>query len=731
MNTNQNFKRNAPRKEFRAPFYKAMKTSHSEPQKKAQAARPVAPIAPAPAADDLLSLDKWLETVDVPSSRMPASAPRENPRPMQPNRNIPAARDAQRQKFGGPRAKSGNYNYPADAKAKAGIAAEVARTEYRAETAKPAGKAQPRPAQRGGRSGDRRPQSRLSRPPQQFYVPAPGAAGNTTLKVIPIGGYEEVGRNMTIFEYGNDIVILDMGIQFPEEDMPGISYIIPNVEYLKGKEKNIKGVIFSHGHLDHIGAAPILLEKLGNPTIVGRPLTLAMVKHRQDDYKKDSAKKLKTIVIKGVSDRLKLGAFDISFFQIDHSIMDAVGVIIKTPSATVIHPGDWTLEKNKNGKPTLDYTHLSKLPRPTILMLESLGATDIRESATTEEMQQNLLKLISDAPGRVIIGTFSSQLERIGWIIDTCEKINKKVALMGYSMKNNVEIAKKLGYIKYGKNSVIKIEEVDHFPEKKIVILCTGSQGEDNAALSRIIDGNDKSVKLRKNDTVILSSSIIPGNERTIQRLKDNLYRQCDNVIHGKIMDIHVSGHGNKEDIIYMLKQIRPDYFIPSYANHYMLKEAAKLAKDIGFRTDRIIVPDNGSVIEFDNHGAKIHDRKVPSSYVFVDGLGITDMNNIVIRDRQQLAEDGMLVIISTIDGKTGDLILNPDIISRGFVYLKENKRLIEMIRTKVKKILKDENPLTAPDDQYLKEKIRGEVGKMLFQKTEKRPMILPVIIEV
>ena len=238
-------------------------------------------------------------------------------------------------------------------------------------------------------------------------------------------------------------------------------------------------------------------------------------------------------------------------------------------------------------------------------------------------------------------------------------------------------------------------------------------------------------MKLRKNDTVILSSSIIPGNERTIQRLKDNLYRQCDNVIHGKIMDIHVSGHGNKDDIVYMLKQIRPDYFIPSYANHYMLKEAAKLAKDIGFRTDRIIVPDNGSVIEFDQRGARLHERKVPSSYVFVDGLGVTDMNNIVIRDRQQLAEDGMLVVIATIDGKTGDLLLNPDIISRGFVYLKDNKRLIEMTRTKVKKILKDENPLTAPDDQYLKEKIRSEVGKMLFQKTEKRPMILPVIIEV
>lgn len=554
---------------------------------------------------------------------------------------------------------------------------------------------------------------------------------NPELRIIPIGGYEEVGRNMTIFEYGNDIIILDMGIQFPEEDMPGIDYIIPNIEYLKGKEKQIKGVIFSHGHLDHIGAAPILLEKLGNPVIIGRPLTLAMIKHRQEDYKKDSSKKLKTLTIKNIKEKMRLGVFEISFFQIDHSIMDAVGVIIKTPSGTVLHPGDWTLEKNKDGKPVVDYSFLSKLERPTVLMLESLGAIDIRNSASTEEMQTNLTKLISQAPGRIIIGTFSSQTERISWIISVCEKLGKKVALDGYSMKINVEIAKKLGYIKYQKNTVIKIEEVDKYPDNKVVILCTGSQGEGNAVLSRIIDGSHKSVKLKLEDTVVLSSSIIPGNERTIQRLKDNLYRQCNNVIHGNIMDIHVSGHGNRDDIAYMLNQIRPDYFIPSYANHYMLKEAAKLAVSIGFRQERIFVPDNGSVIEIGRQGARMLEKKVPAAYVFVDGLGITDMNNVVLRDRQQLAEDGMLVIIATIDSRTGDLVQNPDIISRGFVYLKENKKLIEMTRSKIRKLLKDENPKTAPDDQLIKDRLRNEIGKFLFQKTEKRPMILPVIIEV
>jgi len=706
MNNNQNFRRNAPRKSFKSPSFSAMKAKHAEDKKKPMsrpAIRPAAAGTPPPN----LSLDQWLNSMDLPvvTDRAPKVGSRPAGaanQPFQPlNANRPRPSGIQPVAL---RSKSGNFQSKSISQDRRRAAGNQARDDYRRET-------------RGPQQGQ---------PPVQTF----GSAGNK-LRIIPLGGYEEVGRNMTVFEYGNDIIILDMGIQFPEEDMPGISYIIPNIEYLRGKERNIKGVIFSHGHLDHIGAAPILLEKLGNPVILGRPLTLAMVKHRQDDYKKDTSKKLKTIVIKSVKDQLKLGAFDVSFFQIDHSIMDAVGVTIKTPVGTVVHPGDWTLEKDKNGKPQLDYTYLSKLPRPTVLMLESLGAIDIRKSASTEEMQKNLTKLVGEAPGRLIVSTFSSQTERISWIIAMAERLGKKVALDGYSMKINVEIAKKLGYIKYQKTTVIRVEDIDKYPAKKVVILCTGSQGEDNAVLARIIDGSHKSIKLRKEDTVVFSSSVIPGNERTIQRLKDNLYRQCDNVIHGDIMDIHVSGHGNREDIAYMLRQIKPDYFIPSYANHYMLKEAAMLARGIGFRADRIIVPDNGSVVEFSRDGAKMLEKKIPASYVFVDGLGITDMNNVVIRDRQQLAEDGMLVIIATVDAKTGELMVSPDIISRGFVYLKENKRLIEMTRVKVRKILKDDNPLTAPDDSFLRDKIRNEIGKFLFQKTEKRPMILPVIIEV
>lgn len=551
------------------------------------------------------------------------------------------------------------------------------------------------------------------------------------LRIIPLGGMEEVGRNMTIFEYGKDIVILDMGLQFPEEDMFGIDFIIPNIAYLKGKEKNIKAVILSHGHLDHIGAAPLLLEKLGYPPVIARPLTLALLKNRQEDYKQNSAKLLKTIQVKDLKDTFSLGAFRLKFFAVDHSIMDAVGVILETPAATVLHPGDWTLEKDQNGRPQLDFSHLANLRRPTILMLESLGATDIRPSASTQEMKKNLHHLLSHARGRVVIGTFASQIERIGWIIGEAEKLGKKVVLDGRSMKVNVEIAQKLGYIKPAKNTLIKPEAMSDWPDNKIVIMATGAQGESNASLSRILSGDHKSIKIQKNDTVIFSSSVIPGNERSIQTLKDKLYRQCDNVVHGEMMDIHVSGHANRQDIVYILKQVKPDYFIPVYAYHYMLHEAKKLAQDKGFKPDRVFILDNGQVAEFDRQGGRVTKEKAITDYVMVDGLGVGDVSDIVLRDRKAMAEDGMIVVISTIDSKTGDLIGSPDIISRGFVYMKENKELIQKTRAKIKEIIKNRPTIGPVDDDYIKNKVRNDIGQFLFNQTKRRPMVLPVVIKV
>jgi len=561
------------------------------------------------------------------------------------------------------------------------------------------------------------------------------------LRIIPLGGCEEVGRNMTLFEYykkgqekNKDIIILDMGLQFPEEDMPGIDYIIPNVEYLKGQEKNIRAVVFSHGHLDHIGAAPMLLEKLGNPMIIGRDLTIEMIKHRVEDYKKGTSKNLKTSYIKTLDDKYTFGKITIKFFAVEHSIKDAVGFILETPAGTVIHPGDWTLEADPQGRPIVTYGHLANLKTPTILMLESL-AVETKNSIgrpTETQMLANLTQIIEEAPGRIIIGTFASQVERITQIIDIATKHGKKVALDGYSMKMNMKLAQQLGYIKVKMGTLIDIKDINKYDIHKLIILATGAQGESNAVLSRIVNRNHKYITLGKSDTIVFSSSVIPGNERTIQRLKDNLYRLTDNVIHSDIMDVHVSGHGTVEDIKEMLRQIQPTYFIPVYANHYMLKETAKVALRQGFDKDKIFVPDNGSVLEFyPNAKPKILDKKVNTDYVFVDGLGVGDISHIVLRDRKMMSEDGMIVVIVTVDKKTGKLLTSPDLISRGFIYMKENQKLMNDTRKRVRTIVNDTDPKIEAFPDYIKNKIRNDIGKFLFKNIERRPMVLPVVIEV
>ncbi|MFH1456630.1 MAG: ribonuclease J [Patescibacteria group bacterium] len=549
------------------------------------------------------------------------------------------------------------------------------------------------------------------------------------LRIIPLGGCEEVGRNMTIFEYKSDIVIIDMGLQFPEENMPGIDYIIPNTEYLKGKEKNIRGVVFTHGHMDHIGAAPILLERLGNPLVAGSKLTVHMIKGRQEDYKKGSSKNIKTKLIDSFNYTLKLGNFKVKFFPVAHSIMEAMGIILETPLGTIIHPGDWKIDKEKN-KGKTGYEHLVKFRKPTVLMLESLGVHYNKPAVPEDEMYKNIEKLVASAPGRVIIGTFSSNIERIKVVLEMAEKYGRKVSVDGFSMKTNIQIAKNLGIVKFDLRSLIDIKKTLDLLDNKVIIMCTGAQGEENAVLDRIANGVHRFIKFKKTDTVIFSSSVIPGNERTVQRIKDLIYRQSDNVIHSEIMDIHSGGHATASDVKEMIKIINPTYFIPVYANHYMLKEAAKLAKELGYTDKNIFIPDNGSVFELDKKQMKILDKKVAADPVFVDGLGISNLQNVVLRDRQILAEEGMVVVITTLVRHSGKLVHNPDIISRGFVYLKENKELIDLTRKKVRHIV-DDRKTKEIDADFLKNKIRNDIGQFLFSKTGKRPMVLPVVIEV
>ncbi|MDP3991077.1 MAG: ribonuclease J [Candidatus Nealsonbacteria bacterium] len=555
----------------------------------------------------------------------------------------------------------------------------------------------------------------------------------SNLRIIPLGGQEEVGKNMTVFEYKNDIIIVDMGIQFPEEDMPGVDYVIPNISYLRGKEKNVKGVVFTHGHMDHIGAAHILLNKLGYPPVIGRDLTLALLKSRLEDHQKGSTSQLKTIQVKSGKEQIKLGEFNLNFFEVEHSIMDSIGVVLTTPVATAIHMGDWTLGSEDSNEKQISYSHLANLPKPTILLMESLGSLKKKDLITEKEMWANFESIINKAPGRVIIGTFSTQVKRIRDIFEYARTINKKIAIDGYSMKVALKIAMQLGYIKAGKGTLIDIKQANNYRDNQLIILCTGAQGESRAVLTRIVTGEHPRITLKKSDTIIFSSSIIPGNEKAIQRLKDSLYRKCDNVIHNEIMNVHVSGHNNIEAIKELIKQIKPDYLLPVYANHYFLKEAKNVAKSIGFNEKNIFILDNGHIINFNKNNAPfIEAKKVDTSYVMVDGLGVGDVGQIVLRDRNTLSQDGMFVIVAIVDRRTGKVKGSPDIISRGFVYLKESKELLYETRKKTVEIInKSSNANGAVNWSYVKDGIRNRIGDFLYAKTERRPMILPVIIEV
>jgi ribonuclease J len=556
--------------------------------------------------------------------------------------------------------------------------------------------------------------------------------GKHKLRIIPVGGQEEVGRNMTIFEYENDIVIIDMGLQFGEEDMPGIDYIVPNVSYLKGKEHLIRGVIFTHGHLDHIGAAPILLRQLNYPTIIGRDFTLALIKHKVDDQEKGAASRLKMIRVKTLDDVMKLGIFTVKFFEVEHSIMDAIGITLETPVGTVIHMGDWTISNEPIDPHPLSYEHLALLPKPTFLMLESLGAVKKGMPPSETQVHKNFQDLMKGAPGRLIIATFASQVRRVSYLLEYAEQLGKKVALEGYSMKNNVEIAKELGYIKIKQDTLITTNDMHKYPDKQIVVICTGAQGEVNAALSRMVTDNHRFIKLQKSDTVVFSSSVIPGNERSVQRLKDNLYRKCENVIHSDIMDIHIGGHSTASGIEEMLRQVKPTYFIPVYGNHFFLKEAAKLAYKNGYAKEKVFVLDNGHVLENDGQSVKIMPKKIDTSYVFVDGLGIGDIGHVVLRDRQMLSQDGMIAITVLVDHKTKKVMGNVQITSRGFIHVKENFDLVNETKRKVLKVVKDNTSKdTSIDWRTIENNIREVVGQFLFTKTERRPMVLPVVIEV
>jgi len=551
-----------------------------------------------------------------------------------------------------------------------------------------------------------------------------------TVRFIALGGLEEIGRNCSILEYKDEIAIIDVGIQFPEEETPGIDYIIPNISYLESKKQNIRAIIFTHGHYDHVHALPYLLTKLGNPIIYAAPLTKAIVEKRLEEF--PNIPKPKFVVVKD-GDVIKISEnFSAEFFAISHTIPDAIGTIFDTPIGKLVHFGDFRVETDKNGKPQ-NLEIFEKIGKMKIhsAFLDSTNSIKEGYSLSEDIVEENLEQLFKKAGGRIIVGTFSSLLTRLAEIVKIADRLGRKIAINGRSMKDNFQIAQTLGYIIPKKGQMISLEEVSKYPDDKIMILTTGAQGEPNAGLMRIVTGEHRIISLKPTDTVIFSSSIVPGNERSVQTLQDHISRQVDELYNSKLLDIHASGHATSEDLKLVIKLTKPKFVVPIHAYHFMRKTTAKLARSVGIPKENVIMLDNGQVGKLTKDQFVASEEKIPAFYVMVDGLGVGDVEEVVLRDRRALAQEGMMVIIITLDRGNGRILKTPDIISRGFIYLRENREILDEIRRRIRGII-GRIPKNQPlDSEYLKSLIRDQVGQFVYNKTKRRPIVIPVVIEV
>jgi len=552
-----------------------------------------------------------------------------------------------------------------------------------------------------------------------------------TVRFVALGGFEEIGRNMMFFEYKDEIVIIDAGLQFPEEETPGIDFIIPNVSYLEKKKKNIKALIITHGHYDHIGAIPYILEKIGNPPIYTTQLTKEIVVRRQEDFP-NSPKPIFEIVNGGETRKLSEN-FTAEFIPVVHNIPEGVGIILDTPAGKIVHPGEFKFDYDHDGNPKgLDVWEKVGKQKIHTLLLDSTGAEVPGYSVSERIVEKELAKLFKAAEGRILVATFSSLLDRLAEIIKIAERLDKKIAISGFSMKTNIQIAQNLHYIKVKKGTIVPLEDIGKYKDDKLMILCTGAQGEENASLMRIANGEHRQIRLKTTDTVVLSSSIVPGNERSVQVLKDNIARQGPTIYHYKMLDIHSSGHAPQEELKTVIKMVKPRFFLPIHGYYFMRLRNAKLAQEaIGLKPEETIIADNGLVVDFKKDSVRVTDEQVPAHYIMVDGLGVGDVGEVVLRDRITLAQEGMVVIIATLDRRTGRFLKNPDIISRGFIYLRENKELVDELRKKIRGIIGRIPRYQQLEADYLKGLIRDQLGQFLYNKTRRRPMVLPVIIEV
>lgn len=554
------------------------------------------------------------------------------------------------------------------------------------------------------------------------------------VRIIPLGGVEEVGKNMTIIETKDDIFVFDVGFQFTSDnETPGIDYLLPNTKYLEDRKDKIRGVMITHGHLDHIGGLPYIMGRIGNPPIYTRSLTAIMIQKRHEEF--PHLPKLNINIIEP-GKRMKIGSTYIDSFDVTHSIPDSMGFIIETEHGNVVITGDLKLE-HEDGEPTEKEKKIFERVgkgNNLFFIADSTNAEKAGFSIPESIVNKTLKEIITDVKGRLIIGTFASQFDRMIQIIMHAEGLGKKIVTEGRSMKVNIEIAQKAGLLKLKKGTIISPQEIDNYPAEKIVIIATGAQGEKYAALMRIATKQHKSIRFTPRDTVVLSSSVIPGNEISVQKLKDNLYRNSVRLLHYRASDVHSTGHGNSGELIWINKQVKPKFFMPAYGFYSMTYSHAQAAIDAGFPKENIVIADNGTVIDIpDGKTLKVHKEKAPSEQILVDGFSIgTVSQEVVVRDRQALAQDGMFVIITMVDVKTGKLRKSPDIISRGFIHLRENQELLQQTRLLTKKsvegTVKGMNPI---DFDIIKKELSETIGSFLLQKTNKAPLIIPVILGV
>ena len=550
---------------------------------------------------------------------------------------------------------------------------------------------------------------------------------NNKLRIIPLGGVGEIGKNMTVIEYDKDMIVIDCGFCFPSETMLGVDYVIPNTSYLEANKDKLRAFFITHGHEDHIGATQYILNKFNVP-VYGTKLTLALVEAKLEEYRIST----KMLRVTEPGDSVKCGSFVVDFIKVSHSIDDAVGFAIHTPAGTIVHTGDFKVDYTPVDGKIIDLHKFAQLGQKGVLALlsDSTNAEIPGFTESEKNVGDSLNSIFRDAKGRLIIATFASNIHRLQQVVNEANRMGRKICIMGRSMVRYAEVAQRLGYLSINQKMFINPEELDKLPDARVTILTTGSQGESMAGLTRMASGEHPRVNIRPGDTVVISSYPISGNERYVSEVINLLCLRGAKVVHGRLAQVHVSGHACQEELKLMLSLVSPKYFIPVHGEARHLYRHAALAEEMGIDKKNIFIPSIGVPIEMNRQGAQFAEP-VSSGSVLIDGLGVGDVGNVVLRDRQVLAAEGLFIVIVTIDKNSGELISSPDIVSRGFVYVKESEELIAEARKLIVDLMNKSATRNAHDWLTIKNKIKKLMSTFLYDKTKRSPMILPIIIEV